>query len=91
MATATVQPAMRDRIITEFRQFLCREIEFVPFEHQAAWWVTTDGYDLTDIVVAKDPAVPSIEVRLPSGDLERRLLRERSKGRARVVAELGAY
>jgi len=91
MATATVKPAMRDRIITEFREFLCRETEFIPFEHQAAWWVTTDGYDLTDIVVAKDPAVPSIEVRLPSGDLERRLLRERSKGRARVVAELGAY
>ena len=91
MATTTVSPIMRDRLITDFRRFLCEQVGFMPFEHQASWWATTDGYDLTDIVVEEDPKTPSIEVCLPSGALERRLLRKRSKGRARVVAELGAY
>ena len=90
MATTTVSPVLRDRLITEFRSFLCKEINFVPFEHQAAWWATTDGYDLTEIVT-ENPDDPATVVRLPGGALERRLLRGRSKGRARVVAELGAY
>jgi len=91
MATTTVPPDLRDRLITEFRRFLCDQIAFVPFEHQADWWVTTDGYELTEQVTADDDTRPSIQLRLPTKTTERRLLAPRQQGRARVVAELGAY
>ena len=58
MPAKTVPPALRDQIITEFRQYICDKINFVPFEHQAAWWATTDGYDLT--ALEADPATPLI-------------------------------
>ena len=90
MPAASVNPALRDNLMTEFRRFLCKKIDFVPFEHQAAWWVTTDGYDLTDQTTESDTD-PSILVRMPSGETERRLLSPRETGRAKVVAELGAY
>jgi hypothetical protein len=92
MSNAAVPLALRDRLITEFRRFLCQQINFIPFEHQADWWVTTDGYTLTDTVV--DPATtstPYITCRLPNGMVEARKLATRPAGRAKVVAELGAY
>ena len=92
MPSTTVPLALRDRLITEFRRFLCQQIGFIPFEHQADWWVTTDGYTLTDTVV--DPATtptPYITCRLPNGTVEARKLATRPAGRAKVVAELGAY
>ena len=88
---AKVPVALRDRLMTEFRRFLCAQTAFVPFEHQAAWWVTTDGYELTPVVVDADSTEPSIQVRLPSSAVETRLLVPRVAGRAKVVAELGAY
>ena len=91
MATTTVPPVLRDRLMTEFRRFICDNIGFVPFEHQADWWVTTDGYALTDTLAEKDDDRPSIEVCLPNGVKEERVLIPRPQGRARVVAELGAY
>lgn len=91
MATTTVPPALRDRLMTEFRSFICKHTNFVPFEHQADWWVTTDGYDLTDEVIDPDDEGPSIEVCLPTGTHEQRRLKPRVAGRAKVVAELGAY
>ena len=91
MATTTVPPVLRDRLMTEFRRFICDNIGFVPFEHQADWWVTTDGYALTDILAEEDDDRPSIEVCLPNGTKEERILMPRPQGRAKVVAELGAY
>jgi len=91
MATSTVPPDLRDRLITEFRRFLCDQIGFVPFEHQADWWVTTDGYALSQQVTAPDDTRPSIKICLPTGTIEHRLLVPRKHGRAKVVAELGAY
>ena len=91
MATAKVPVPLRDRLMSEFRRFICAHNEFVPFEHQADWWVTTDGYDLTTIVVDEDSEEPSIEIRRPDGVTEHRLLLRREMGRAKVVAELGAY
>ena len=66
MASTTVPPPLRDRLITEFRRFLCENIDFVPFEHQADWWVTTDGYELTDSLADPDSTDPSIQVCLPN-------------------------
>jgi hypothetical protein len=91
MADKHVPPALRDRLMTEFREFLCRKIGFIPFEHQAAWWATTDGYDLTEIEADPQGTDRSMEVRLPDGTLTHRLLTPRPAGRAKVVAELGAY
>lgn len=91
MSAHTVNPELRDRLVTEFRRFICRETEFVPFEHQADWWVTTDGYELSDTRAKPSESRPTLEVRLPSGRLQRRVLTRRKGGRARIVAELGAY
>ena len=92
MASVTVPPTLRDRLITEFRRFLCTQIDFIPFEHQADWWVTTDGYTLTDHVVDPDTTTdPYITLRLPTSAIESRRLASRPAGRAKVVAELGAY
>jgi hypothetical protein len=91
MASSTVPPVLRDRLITEFRRFLCDHINFVPFEHQADWWVTTDGYELTDSLADPESDEPSIQVCLPTGTIEQRRLVPRTAGRAKVVAELGAY
>mgnify|MGYP005812962211 CR=1 FL=1 len=89
MPTVTAPPPLRDELITAFRRFLCERIAFVPFEHQAAWWATTDGYVLTDTPpTARDR---TIQVRLPDASLATRTLTPRPHGRAKVVAELGAY
>ena len=78
MASVTVPPTLRDRLITEFRRFLCTQIDFIPFEHQADWWVTTDGYTLTDHVVDPDTTTdPYITLRLPNSAIESRRLASR--------------
>jgi hypothetical protein len=89
MPVASVPVVLRDRLMTEFRAYLCANTDFVPFEHQAAWWATTDGYTLTGIEA--QPGDPGVAVRLPDGSTVSRLLKPRPQGRARVVAELGAY
>jgi hypothetical protein len=75
--------------MTEFRQFLCEKIDFIPFEHQAAWWAVTDGEILTDR--PPSPTDRTTVVRLPDASLVTRTLIPRPEGRAKVVAELGAY
>jgi hypothetical protein len=89
MPTVTATPVLRDRLITEFRSFLCEQVGFVPFVHQAAWWASTDGQELLDTTVADTE--PGVVVRLPDGTTARRGLQPRPEGRAKVVAELGAY
>ena len=89
MAAPTAPPALRDDLITAFRHFLCEKIGFIPFEHQAAWWAATDGDLLTDIPPRS--ADRTIQVRLPDTTLVTRTLTPRPQGRAKVVAELGAY
>ncbi len=91
MADKGVPPALRDRLMTEFRLFLCDKINFVPFEHQAAWWATTDGYELTEVEADPHGKEPCAKMRLPDGTITYRLLLPREYGRAKVVAELGAY
>jgi hypothetical protein len=91
MPAKTVPPDFRDELITEFRNFLCEKSGFIPFEHQASWWATTDGYDLTEIDVKPDEGKPCAKILLPDGSITHRLLVPRQHGRAKVVAELGAY
>ena len=89
MPVESVPVVLRDRLMTEFRAYLCKNTNFIPFEHQAAWWATTDGYELTGLDA--QPGDQAVAVRLPDGSTASRQLRPRSRGRARVVAELGAY
>ena len=91
MPVTAVPVPLRDRLMSEFRRFLCAKTDFIPFTHQAAWWATTDGYDLTDEACDEHEEGPSIEVREPDGTIVTRRLPPRPQGRAKVVAELGAY
>jgi hypothetical protein len=88
MPVTPVPVPLRDRLITEFRRFICEQIEFVPFTHQAAWWATTDGLELVDEMTRQSI---STQVREPSGEIVTKHLVPRPAGRAKVVAELGAY
>lgn len=61
-------------------------MEVVPFEHQMAWWAASDGKMLLDV---SDQA--GCEIRLPDGSTTRRMIVERPNGRARFIADLGAF
>ena len=91
MPVTQVPPTLRDHLMTEFRGFLCEKTDFLPFEHQAAWWATTDGLLLSDEEVDPHDPVPSMAVRLPDERVVHRRLIPRPQGRAKVIAELGAY
>jgi hypothetical protein len=82
-------PALRDRLITAFRAFLCEKIDFIPFAHQATWWAATDGQILTETVPTATDQTQ--RVRLPDATVATQTLIPRPAGRAKVVAELGAY
>mgnify|MGYP005813848319 FL=1 len=90
MPVTAVPVPLRDRLMSEFRTFLCRQMDFVPFVHQAAWWATTDGYDLTDEVVPEGTP-HAVYARQPDGTCVWLAQTPRTHGRAKVVAELGAY
>ena len=87
MSASPVTPALRDRLMTAFRAYLCEKIDFVPFQHQAAWWASTDG----QVLGPDDTGPHTMTVRLPSRRVVARTITPRPQGRARVVADLGAY
>ena len=87
---AAVPVPLRDRLVTEFRQFLCTQMDCVPFVHHAAWGAPTDGYELTDEVVPSDTP-DAVYARQPDGECVWLRQTPRVHGRAKVVAELGAY
>lgn len=83
-----IPSGLRDLMMTEFRKLICKRAAIVPFEHQARWWALTDGQILLPDL---REGLPSTEITLPSGEVVERSLADRTLGRARVVAELGAY
>lgn len=78
---------LRDEAITAFRERVCERLEIVPFVHQREWWAASDG--LTLIHNVEDPEGQL--VRLPNGDTKRWMVAPRAGGRARVIADLGAF
>lgn len=74
--------------MTEFRSRVCERMEFVPFPHQAEWWAASDGYVLTE---RKAEPGEGYQVRLPDMSTEWRAVEPRPHGRARVLADLGAF
>ena len=89
MTRRATPPQLRDRLMTEFRRYLCAAIDFVPFEHQAAWWAATDGQILS--ATPPGPQELTWTARLPDAALATRTLTPRPHGRAKVGAERGAY
>lgn len=77
----------RDSLITAFRARLLDKLEVVPFVHQAAWWAASDGAILLDVTCEVGGSL----VKLGDGTQERRALAPRPGGRARVIADLGAF
>lgn len=82
--------AVRDQAVSGFRDLICRKMDFVPYPHQREWWAASDGLVLTDEVgAAEDDDVQA--VRMPDKSVVYRRVGPRPKGRARVLADLGAF
>jgi hypothetical protein len=76
----------RDEIKTLFRERICERLDVAPFLHQRQVWAASDGLSLTG---EPDPNGPP--VRLEDGSVIRIGTRTRSEGRARFLADLGAF
>lgn len=81
-----VANADRDFLITAFRERICRDMGITPLTHQRKWWCATDGLVLLD-----EPDPDGLSVQLPDGTTQVRRIIPREHGRARVVADLGAF
>lgn len=76
----------RDQLITLFRERVCEQLQIAPWLHQRMVWCASDGIELTGEV---DPNGLSVQV-----DKETRVhvaYRPRPTGRARFLADLGAF
>jgi hypothetical protein len=76
----------RDQLIGLFRERVCEVMEVAPFLHQRQVWAASDGLELTG---EEDPN--GLTVRLESGSIVRAGFRGRPQGRARFLADLGAF
>jgi hypothetical protein len=84
---AVIPNDQRDIIVGEFRESVCQKMGVAPFLHQREVWCASDGLELTGI---EDPE-NGLSVRLDTGDIVRAGYRPRDSGRARFVADLGAF
>ena len=76
----------RDQIISAFRERVCERMEVAPFLHQREVWAASDGLELTG---EEDPN--GLSIRLESGNIIKAGYRPRAAGRARFLADLGAF
>jgi len=76
----------RDQIITLFRERVCETLGVAPFLHQRQVWAASDGLVLTG---AEDP--DGLSVRLEDGSTCKVGFTSRPQGRARFLADLGAF
>jgi hypothetical protein len=76
----------RDMLMSAFRERVCDRMEVAPFLHQRQVWAACDGLELTG---EEDPQGYSI--RLESGAVIKAGVRPRPQGRARFLADLGAF
>lgn len=83
--------ALRDRLITEFRQHICAELKYIPLLAQAQWWASTDGKEVIDASIDPDSPNEKVLVRLADESTQWCPIVPRPNGRAKVVALLAAY
>ncbi len=76
----------RDALMTAFRERVCERLEVAPFLHQRQVWAASDGLELTG-----EESDSGLSVRLESGDIIRAGFTQREGGRARFLADLGAF
>lgn len=77
----------RDDLISLFRERVCETMGVAPFLHQRQVWAASDGLELTG---AEDPS-GGLSVRLEDGSVIRAGYTGRKAGRARFLADLGAF
>lgn len=78
--------ATRDEIISLFRERVCETLGVAPFLHQRQVWCASDGLELTG---EEDPN--GLSVLLEDKTIIRVAARPRALGRARFLADLGAF
>jgi len=92
--------AQRDIALTEFREFAIQKwtgensvegVGWVPLVHQRKWWAETDGLTLLEGVKVERDSPGAASVRLADGTIEWWATQPREGGRARVIADLGAF
>lgn len=90
---AKLPNALRDQIMTAFRWRVFDKMGVVPFPHQAEWMLASDGLTLTDTPWSESApeGASKITVRLGDESLADRVALPRVAGRARVLADLGAF
>jgi hypothetical protein len=81
-----IDVATRNEIISLFREQVCEKMEVAPFLHQRQVWAASDGLELTG-----DVSEDGLSVRLETGEVTRAAYRPRPLGRARFLADLGAF
>lgn len=83
---ARIPNDLRDQLISAFRERLCETLGVAPFLHQRQVWLASDGLELTD-----EESPEGYTVRLEDGSVARIGARPRAQGRARFLADLGAF
>lgn len=77
---------IRDAFKTAFREQVCEKMEVAPFLHQRQVWAASDGLELTG-----EEVDGGLSVRLEDGSCILAGFRPRPEGRARFLADLGAF
>jgi len=85
---ALIDNATRDQLITLFRERVCDTLQVAPFLHQRQVWAASDGLLLTGEEV---DAAQGLSVRCEDGSIIHSGVIPRPHGRARFLADLGAF
>lgn len=88
---SSVPVELRDQLILSMRHQICKKMDFIPFPHQADWWAASDGLVLTDQEPEPGDLATIVKVGKEENHVEMRKLLPRPGGRARVIADLGAF
>lgn len=83
---ALVSNDLRDSIMTSFRERVCERLGVAPFLHQRQVWCACDGLVLTG---EEDPN--GLPVRIDDETIIKAAYAPREEGRARFLADLGAF
>lgn len=77
---------VRDEILTAFREAICVKMGITPLVHQRRWWAAADGLFLTE---EEDPS--GMPCLMADKSICNFRVLPRPFGRARVIADLGAF
>ena len=77
---------LRDSLSSAFRERICETMGVAPFLHQRAVWAASDG-----LILSGTPEPDGLSVRCEDGSIIRSGYSPRPEGRARFLADLGAF